>query len=139
MSCRPKPTPGDLIGPNTDPVLARTGCHRSDRPEAHSAGRGTSRIGHIVGDALHGHAPPDASVWIPAVDLEADGRSWRQLQLGPGTCSERHDAFVEEVVDREDDWPSFAIDERYATDVVRSETFDALSVGHSLQFAGRGI
>ncbi len=54
------------------------------------------------------------------------------------TCHLARIAF-EEVVDRKDDRSYFAIHERDPTDVARSETFDALGIGHGLKLAGPGI
>src|ERR1700686_1614338 len=48
-----KLAPGDLIGPDADPVLARSRRHWSDRPEAHSPGRRTARVGYVVSDSFY--------------------------------------------------------------------------------------
>src|ERR1700687_4916860 len=38
LSIGPKTSPGDLIGPDADPVLAGSRRHRMDWPEAHPSG-----------------------------------------------------------------------------------------------------
>jgi len=91
-----------------------------------------------MSDSFHQHAPPDAGVWIPSIDLEADVCAWGQIQLASGTSAEGHHALVKEVVDRKNDWPYFAIDEPDPADVMRAKAPDTFGVGHRLKLARSG-
>src|SRR6266568_6064062 len=134
----PKPAPGDFADPDADPMLARSRRQRPDWPEPYTARWRTSRLRKVMGDALRNDAPSDASVRIPTVDLEAGWCARREIQLRSGGSPKGNHALVEEVVDRKDDRPYLVIHEGYPTDVARSETFDALQIGHSLKLARPG-
>ena len=136
MGGRPKPTPCDFTHPDADPVLARSRSQRADWPEPHSAGWRTSRFGYVMGDAFRDDTPSNARVRIPAVDLEAGWGARREVELRAGRSPKSDHALVEEVVDRKDDWPCLVIHERDPADVARSETIDALCIGHGLKLAG---
>lgn len=71
-------------------------------PESHPAGRCASWLGDVVCDALHKNAPADPGPSIEIVDLKAHMRAWRKSQLRAGGRAENDDAFIEEVVDGED-------------------------------------
>jgi len=91
-----------------------------------------------MGDALRYHAPSDAGVRIPAVDLEAGWCARREVQLRSGGCPKSDHALVKEVVDRKDDRPYVVINERDPTHVARLETFEALDIGHCFKLTGLG-
>ena len=91
-----------------------------------------------MGDAFRDDTPSNARVRIPAVNLEAGWCAWREIQLrSPGRPKGDH-AFVEEVVDWKDHRPYFVIHERDPADVARSETFEALGIGHCFKLTGLG-
>src|ERR1700682_4117812 len=109
---------GDLVGPDADPVLARSGGHRLDRPEAHSSGGRTARVGDVVSDSLDQHAPSGTSVWIPAVYLEADICARCEPQFGAGGSAKDDHSFVEEVVDGKNERARLSVDQPDPAEVV---------------------
>src|SRR6202521_5645994 len=119
-----EPSPGDLIGPDADPVLTRSGRCWSHRPEAHPSGGRTAWAGYVVGDSLNQHTPSDFLAWVPTVDLEAHICARRKLQFASGCGSKDHNALVEEVVDGEDERTGFSINHRNPAEVVCRQQFD---------------
>jgi len=90
-----KPTSSDLVGPDADPMLEHAGHHWPHRPEAHSTGGRTARIGYVVSDALHQHAPPEGLLRVEAVDFETDMGSWGEVQFASRRSAKYDDALVE--------------------------------------------
>ena len=113
-----KPAPGDFVGLDANPVLARSRRRGSDRPEAYPSRRRSTWVGDVVCNALDQHAPADAFVRIPPIDFETDMSARRELQLGSWRGAKRDNTFVKEVVDREDERTDILINYRDPAEVV---------------------
>src|SRR5690242_9074222 len=130
---RSEAPPRDLVRPHADPVFARPRRQGLDGPVLHPSGRRAARARDVVRDALDEHAPSGAGAVVPAVDLEADGRAGRQVELAAGRGAEDDHALVEEVVDRKDQGPDVAVDHAETADVVSAQQPYALRVGDRLE------